>query len=83
MRIRIRDLFDPRSGIQDEKIRIRYQHPGKKLRNVVKTGKTDLCTLGILTGGKLSFAGCHPDYEEGSSYSDADYTRDQRVLNDL
>ncbi len=45
--------------------------------------KKDWFIVGRLPGGKLSFAGCHADYEEGSSYSDADYTRDQRVLNDL
>ncbi len=48
-----------------------------------KTRKADGCTVGKLPSGKLSYAGCHPDYEEGSSYSDADYTRDQRLLNDL
>jgi hypothetical protein len=74
--IRFRDLFDPGSGIK--------QHSDSAtLKKGMEGKKAYWLIVGRLPGGKLSFAGRHPDYEEGSSYSDADYTRDQRVLNDL
>jgi hypothetical protein len=90
MRIRILDLYDlgwkntdPGPGINFPDPRyFKKKHYGRLSIQEKQTGVL-WDSGGSLPDGKLSYAGCHADYEEGSSYSDADYTRDQRVLNDL